>query len=304
MNALVRAYRETRKRLRPVRAAWRDAQGSALRLRTAYAWLTPRPAPRAHGLPRPLIVSLTSYPPRFATLAPTLHCLLMQDMRADRVVLWVAHADLPLLPGEVRALQSAGLQIETCDDTGSYKKLVPALERWPEAFIATADDDVFYPRTWLRELVAGYDASTRTIPCHRAHEIVLDQNAKPAPYARWAFEAKTRTASALTFPTGVGGVLYPPGALHPDVTRAALFTELAPTSDDAWFYMMARRQGWRFHRISARRFVSWPRSQAAALQHANVAGANDAQIARLVATFGFPPTATDDAPIPEEAHAW
>lgn len=304
MVVVARAYREMRRRLRPTRAAWRNVHGALLQRWTDHAWRTrARRCAQPHSLDRPLIVSLTSYPPRFATLAHTLRCLFMQDVRPDRVVLWVAHADQSHVPADVRALESERFQIETCADIGAYKKLVPALRRWPDAFIAVADDDVYYPRPWLRELVAGYAPGRRVLPCHRAHHIVLGAEGAPAAYDSWCFEAAARAPSALTFPTGVGGVLYPPGALHRDATDAARFTRLAPTCDDAWFYMMARRQGWRFARVSSRRFVTWPRSQAVALQHENVAGANDVQLARLVAAFGFPPLANGET-TPEEAHAW
>ena len=49
--------------------------------------------------------------------------------------------------------------------------------------------------------------------------------------------------SALNLPTGCGGVLYPPGSLHPDATDALAFLRLAPTADDLWFWAMAVRQG-------------------------------------------------------------
>jgi hypothetical protein len=40
----------------------------------------------------------------------------------------------------------AGLEIRTCRDLRSVKKLVPALEEFPRAFIATADDDLEHMR--------------------------------------------------------------------------------------------------------------------------------------------------------------
>jgi hypothetical protein len=34
-------------------------------------------------------------------------------------------------------------------------------------------------------------------------------------------------------------VLYPPNSLYKDVANENLFTELSPTNDDIWFWMMA-----------------------------------------------------------------
>jgi hypothetical protein len=41
------------------------------------------------------------------------------------------------------------------------------------------------------------------------------------------------------FPTGVGGILYPPGCFYKDILNKDLFTKLAPFADDIWFWAMA-----------------------------------------------------------------
>jgi len=41
-------------------------------------------------------------------------------------------------------------------------------------------------------------------------------------------------SSPMIFPAGVGGALYPPGHLHPDVLDEATFRALCPSTDDAW----------------------------------------------------------------------
>src|SRR5262245_38866814 len=61
------SYREARRRLRPVRDALRQASSALLRERARRRFAA-SDLPRSHGLSAPLIVSLTSYPPRFPTL--------------------------------------------------------------------------------------------------------------------------------------------------------------------------------------------------------------------------------------------
>src|SRR5690349_163949 len=79
---------------------------------------------RPHGLTGELIVSLTSYPPRFNQLKLVLGCLLDQTVRADRIILWIAQEDYPRLPSDVVGLRApGGLEIRTCEDIGPYKKL-------------------------------------------------------------------------------------------------------------------------------------------------------------------------------------
>jgi hypothetical protein len=276
-----------------------------MQVRTNVAWKLPRRTPDPHRLAAPLIISVTSHPKRFKTLALTLKCLLSQTVAPNAVVLWIADADRSALPADVLALQGAGLTIEFTKDLRSFKKIIPALQRFPDAFIVTADDDVYYWPTWLEELVNAYSPTKREILCHRVNRIRLGKNGLPLPYSQWEFEYTGCESSPLIFPTGVGGVLYPPDHLHSDVVDEATFDVLCPSTDDAWLYWMALRAGSQFRKTelsrpmtrwpgSSRRFsmTSWPGSQKVSLHWQNVpqGGGNDVQIRNLIDRFGFPPT--------------
>jgi hypothetical protein len=205
----------------------------------------------------------------------------------------------------VLALQQAGLTIEYTEDLKSFKKIIPALRRFPDAFIVTADDDVYYWPTWLEELVNAYSPARREILCHRVNRIRLAANGRPLPYSQWDFEYRGFEPSPLIFPTGAGGVLYPPGHLHPDVVDDATFRALCPSTDDVWLYWMGLRGGSQFRRTelgrprmrwpgSSPRFsmIVWPGSQRVSLNRINIpqGGGNDSQIGNLIDRFGFPPT--------------
>src|ERR1700733_9463682 len=83
-------------------------------LRIMARWHLARPG-KPHSLPGKLIVSVTSFPPRFGTLALALRSLLRQTVTADQTVLWIVHKDMPLLPRNVLALQSDGLTIRATE---------------------------------------------------------------------------------------------------------------------------------------------------------------------------------------------
>ena len=281
-------FRVVRPRLRPWRGGLRDLPGIMLRPAVELRW-TQRTQGRRHRLHKLLLVSLTSFPPRFQTLALSLKCLLTQSLAPDRVVLWIAKDDFASLPRNVLDLRKAGLEILGTDDIGSYKKIIPALRRFPDAHIVTADDDVYYSSTWLSDLVAGFQYHCKEIPAGRVHRIVIDACGAPAPYTKWDLEIKAAHASPFNLATGVAGVLYPPGCLHPDVTDAKLFSRLCPGSDDLWLYFMARRAGWAVRKVGAQHlYPSWPGSQRTALQHVNFDGGNDRQLAQLIEYFGSP----------------
>ncbi|HVZ98877.1 MAG TPA: hypothetical protein VG841_01030 [Caulobacterales bacterium] len=290
---LTRARRAAGIVRRSPRSIPRALKGACLQRLIDWTWPDRRPQPRRHALPGRLVVSLTSFPPRFPTLAATLKCLLSQTVAADDVILWIAHGDAPELPEDVRALTRYGLTIEFTEDLRSFKKIIPTLAAFPDAFVATADDDVYYPETWLEEACAAYDPQRREALCHRAHGIGLDAAGLPLPYRAWRHDVRARESSPLLFPTGIGGVLFPPGTLHDDVRDVTSFTRLCPTADDIWLYWMVRRAGALVRRVGPRRdMVTWPSSQTFSLHRVNAApdGANDVQIRNMIARYGFPLT--------------
>lgn len=241
---------------------------------------------RPHGLPGELIVSLTSYPPRFGTLAKTLKSILAQTVKADRTVLWIAEGDEPLLPPEVLQLRVAGLEIRTCRDIRSYKKIIPALETWPDAYVVTADDDLYYEPSWLEDLVHGAIPGEKVIVCHRSHRPKRTANGF-APYAHWEWDfVDDGELHEDLFPTGCGGVLYSPGSLASEVTDESRFMTLAPTADDVWLYCMARLAGSKYRKVGGR-FVQRvrPGTQENALFGTNVT-ANDRQLQMVMAEYG------------------
>lgn len=241
-----------------------------------------------HDLPGELIVSLTSYPARFPALALTLTCLLRQTMRADRIILWLGVGDALRLPAEVRALQAHGLEIRETMDLRAYTKLIPALQSFPEAYVVTADDDLFYPKGWLAALVDTFDRASPEIICHRAHMPTFNADGSLGPYRRWRWEARCPEGSAVLFPTGVGGVLYAPGLLSPQVTDVATFKDICPYNDDVWLYFMGRKVGTRYRTVRKYfQIYDWPDTQQHGLMAHNVdGGENDRQIRRLEERFG------------------
>jgi hypothetical protein len=244
-----------------------------------------------HGLSAPLIVSLTSYPPRFSTLHLSLRSLLDQSVAPDGTILWVAAQDLSKLPSAVTELQSQGLTIRCCDDLRSYKKLVPSLIAFPDAFVVTADDDLYYGTHWLRDLVEAAAEQSGCIITHRAHLAVQDSAGAFLPYSKWRLETKEtadQPPRALLFPTSGAGTLYPPKSLHQLVTDQVLFARLCPSADDVWFFWMGRLARTPHRRTRfAQQLLWWNGSQDVGLFHENLwAEGNDAQIRAMEAHFG------------------
>lgn len=239
-----------------------------------------------HGLPCELIVSLTSYQPRFPTLVKTLRSLLAQQITADRTILWLEAKDLSHLPEDVKELTSAGLEIRTCTSLRSYNKIIHTLLEFPDACIVTADDDIYYPPDWLGVLVGGVLRGRNVIVCRRAHR-PIGRDGDFGPYSKWHWEIVTDgEVRDDLFPTGVGGVLYPPGSLAPEVTDMDSLKRLAPTADDVWLFCMAKRAGTKHRQVGGRfPLVSWAGSQEVGLEHLNVLEGNDEQLRAVWQTY-------------------
>lgn len=189
-----------------------------------------------------LIVSLTSFPPRMNDIHYTLYSLLHQSIKPDEVILWLAEEQFPNrekdIPQKVLDLEKNGLTIKWCEDIRSYKKLIYSLIEYPDDIIVTADDDVFYPRDWLKKLYQQHLRHPRNIICHRCHRFTFDKKGEVAPYSKWPHNVTAPKASYYNFATGVGGVLYPPHTMYKDVCNIELFKQLSPYADDVWFWAM------------------------------------------------------------------
>lgn len=123
-----------------------------------------------------IVVSLTSWPPRFPNLTAVLDTIFNQTLPPDKVVLNLAFGDE--LPESVNDyLEQHNVEIFRVPDTKVYKKLIPTLRRYPDACVISIDDDWLYPKGMVEEFVelhslypnypiSGNHAVIRGLQCH------------------------------------------------------------------------------------------------------------------------------------------
>ena len=192
-----------------------------------------------------VIVSLTSFPAAISYAVGAVKSILAGSVLPDRVVLYLTFSQFGAqgLPEELTRLAQENPIFEIRNynqDIRSYRKLVPALQDFPDAIIVTVDDDVKYHPNMLRDLLHLHKQFPNTILAHRAKRVALEK-----PYRRWRkfrwyhFLPKRIHLAYDCMQTGCAGVLYPPHSLKEDMIEASLFTKLAPTSDDFWFWAAA-----------------------------------------------------------------
>lgn len=190
-----------------------------------------------------VIISLTSYDKRIHDVKYTIYSLLNQTLPADKVILWLDEDSFPQreedLPRDLLELREFGLTIDWCDNLYSYKKLIPALKKYPNALIITADDDIFYLPDWLKILYDEYLRHPDCVVANRCRRIKIDAKGKVAPYKQWteAF-AKSITPQYGNFFTSGGGAVLNKRFFHRDILNREMFNELTPNADDIWFWAM------------------------------------------------------------------
>lgn len=186
-----------------------------------------------------VIVSLTTYPARVGTVWITIASLLNQTMKPYKVILWLAQEQFPdkQLPASLVRLQKRGLEIRYCDDLKPHKKYYYTMQEYPDYYVITADDDVFYPENHIQQLWKGHEEYPECVVCNWSHKILFDEQGQFAEYNSWTNSAKEEP-SHLTLAVGCNGVLYPPHCLYERVFDKLGIMEHALFTDDLWLKCM------------------------------------------------------------------
>mgnify|MGYP003290044106 CR=1 FL=1 len=195
-----------------------------------------------------IIVSLTTYGERIYSVHRTIESLMQQTMKAARIILWLSEDeyDDQNLPIVLKKMQERGLEIKYCPDYKSYKKLIPTLQLDKESIIITVDDDMIYPAYMIENMYRTHSKYPDSIVFNYGCELAVDSEHKILPYDTWCDRGDFSTPSLMYMGIGVGGILYPPKALHSDVVCVEEFQNLAPKADDLWFKIMAYRLGTKY----------------------------------------------------------
>lgn len=229
----------------------------------------------------PVIVSLTTFSDRLHKVFLCIESLLRQSVKPDRLILWLEEPDGEI-PASLKRLQRRGLEIKRCKCIRSYAKIIYTLKEFPMSVIVTCDDDYYYPRDWLRDLLDAYRREPKLIHCYRAHLMEKDARGGLKDYNDWQFKSEgLQGPSMLLFPTGVSGVLYPPGSLDEEVINEDIFMSICPTSDDVWLKAMSLLRGVACKKVSPslQEFIKIRGTQERALGKINMLGKrNDEQI--------------------------
>lgn len=205
-----------------------------------------------------LIVSMTSYGQRLSDSCPyALYSIFTQTLRPNRICLFLDNSwSDETLPPLIKRLQQSGLEVYYGEDLRSYKKLIPALQRFPNNRIITVDDDFYYNRNLFQWLVEEYERAVTqgeqaVVGSWASVETVI--KGEFAPYNDWPDGYGSHTNEHWSLKAG-NGTLYPPHVFDEEICKSEVFMQLAPTADDLWFWAMERRQNIPIRQIPTGRY--------------------------------------------------
>ena len=189
------------------------------------------------------VVSLTTYPARVGNVWRVIEMAANQRGIKDKyaICLYLIESEFEGidLPAKIKELQARGLTVKfNKENLKCHNKYFYAFKDYPEKTIITIDDDLQYNHHTITKLVMFNKKYSGCISFNRGNLIDKDK-----PYNCWPFIQNMTTPCFNTFPTGVGGVLYPPNSCGSIVTNINVINQTCLRADDLWLNFNSRLKG-------------------------------------------------------------
>ncbi|GHT78976.1 hypothetical protein FACS1894130_06570 [Spirochaetia bacterium] len=247
--------------------------------------------PRQHHI----VVSLTSFPARFSLVQFSIKSILHQTIKPDVILLNLSAEEVGSendLPESVLTFKKRGLKICIVPyNLKPHNKYIYAMQNYPDSLIITVDDDCIYDRRMIEKLYKSFLKYPKVISAKRVHKITRDSAGNLLPYRNWHYEYQGETAPSFDLlATGVGGVLYPPRLLPPEIFDIEKIKELCLNADDIWLKFMEIKNNIPVVWVKTKRVhpVTIRNSQKTTLQKLNFHdNQNDTYIANLKNHYGI-----------------
>lgn len=199
-----------------------------------------------------VIVSLTSHPKRIAGADICIRSLVNQTVKPYKIILWLSKEEFPEkeadLPPQLLFLyhDCSYFEIRWADgDLKPHKKYFYTMQEYPDRPVILVDDDAVYEECLVERLLYSYRQFPDCISAMRANLMMFQKDGNFMDYEGWIMDYKLLPdiPSTQLVPTGVGGVLYPPGLLPKETFDASAIRENCLFCDDLWLKIMASHAG-------------------------------------------------------------
>ena len=187
------------------------------------------------------VVSMTTYKPRLqkSNIVDRVKSLLMQDTKLNfKFVITLYKDDLQYVPAELMYMLRSYKNMELIvanENLRPHLKYFYVMLKYRNLPIITVDDDVLYENDLFQKLYDNYLKYPNCVSARRVHKIRYNYSGAAINYNAWIYEYKRNTGPSFDlFPTGVGGVLYPPDILKLEEKEKETIKELSLTNDDLY----------------------------------------------------------------------
>lgn len=186
------------------------------------------------------VVSLTTYPARVGNVWRVIEMAANQRGIQDKyaICLYLIKSEFEGidLPAKIKELQARGLTVKFNEENlKCHNKYFYAFKDYPEKTIITIDDDLQYNHHSISGLIKKNKEYPDCIIYNRGNRIFKNE-----PYNNWPFVENLTCPQHDVFPTGVGGVLYPPHCCNRFVTDMEVIKKTCLRADDLWLNFMSR----------------------------------------------------------------
>ena len=189
------------------------------------------------------VVSLTTYPARVGNVWRVIEMAANQRGIKEKyaICLYLIKSEFEGidLPAKIKELQARGLTGKFNEENlKSHNKYFYAFTDYPDKTIITIDDDLLYNHHTISKLIKFNKKHSDCIAFNRGNLLIKDN-----PYKDWPFIHNMTTPCFNAFPTGVGGVLYPPNCCGSTVINLNVIKQTCLKADDLWLNFNSRLKG-------------------------------------------------------------
>ena len=186
------------------------------------------------------VVSLTTYPARVGNVWRVIEMAANQRGIKEKyaICLYLIKSEFEGidLPAKIKERQARGLTVKFNEENlKCHNKYFYAFKDYPEKTVITIDDDLQYNHHTISGLIKKNKEYPKCIIYNRGNRILKNE-----PYNNWPFVENLTCPQHDVFPTGVGGVLYPPHCCNRFVTDMEVIKKTCLRADDLWLNFMSR----------------------------------------------------------------
>ena len=195
---------------------------------------------------------MTSFPGRIY-LAPKSykHFIATQTQKADHYVLWLSRAEFKgeKQPGEIglQEIVDSGVEIHWCDEDSKIHIRHNSFKLWPAAYNIMIDEDIYYPPTYVEELVAGAKKYPDCVISYfSCFEIFTGYRKFELPKIPWPSTRNKFNGGLVCFPPNT----YPNICFN----HEALRDKICPFHDETWVNLFLKYMGTRVYGLHS---IDW-----------------------------------------------